>query len=416
MDCRVRERRIGVSLPRMRSTGTSTRTIAPLLVGTVAALSGCLSDPPAYDACTEDESLYFVVPPKGCGGHELATLYASESRGARQSSMAYDVWTRPVADEEYVYWVDTSGRVLRTAQADGNTDVLLEGISSSGGIDGFDRERQRLYVRFDSEYPLQRLISQLYGIDVTTGEVHLMADWVDIPIGGLVTFGERFYLVQAQYELPQRVTADDPTGAASVTLTHSMLTGSLDWSATSHIADLTACSPGEVIALTINEQYLYYLDFYQSLLVTIDPASCARVAEAPIEPLIDASVRLVQTAAEPYLVDCNYSVFPFSCDVYRLDSGGRLVPIASELALRSRLGLSVGEGNLFWIGVAPSRLQMVDLATSEVTTLAGALEGETTMAVRPDAVYVQQRVYSSEDGMFDDGENMVTERIVRVTR
>jgi hypothetical protein len=195
-----------------------------------------------------------------------------------------------------------------------------------------------------------------------------------------------------------------------------MLTGTLDGSKPAQVTDLSVCSEGEVIALTSTEQYVHYLDYYRSALVTLDPVTCVRVADIPIVPPVTVVSRLVQSDGGPYLIECDYTKVAFPCVLSRIDPSGRLQPLAQDLVLRSRMPLYVFEEELIWIAATPARLYARDWATAKSVTLAAALNGATTLTVQPDAVYVQQRLYSSQDGIFDTGDATLIERIVRVER
>lgn len=243
-----------------------------LVPGLALACLGCLPDPPAYDACTGDESNYYVVPPKGCNGAVLATLQESQVQDP-QSSLAMAVhqggfYIRSTIelDEQYVYWVAPDNVVMRTAKTGETTEALFVSAMTSAGILGIDHDRRRLYVGECSVGSLTRQRSRVLELDLdapTISSEALVANVDPLPtyatvLADLADFAfTRGRVSEDRLFLLQRPTglglSNDFTGAGR------LLTAAIEPEKVAQVSDLQILVDDVVQKFTLSDSHLVYL-------------------------------------------------------------------------------------------------------------------------------------------------------------
>lgn len=211
------------------------------LPGLAMLCLGCLPDPPAYDACSEDESNYFVVPPKGCNGHELVTLSElsftdpTRSFAMLDHTAAFYVRSTIEIDEDYVYWIAPGNLTMRTAKSGKDQLVLHAATWTSAGILGIDQSRRRLYVGEITSSSESGLISPRLGSrilefdldspalgdrqatstdDALPSYAKVLAEFTDVLFLRAAVHGDRVYLLEAHGGAKVYAAALDPSRVA----------------------------------------------------------------------------------------------------------------------------------------------------------------------------------------------------------
>lgn len=318
----------------VRRSGHPSRLITALAF----VCSGCLPDPPAYDACTGDESNYYAVPPKGCNGHVLTTLQESQVSDPR-SSLAMTVnnggfYVRSTIelDEQYVYWVAPGNVVMRTEKAGEAWAVLFASAGSSAGILGIDQNRRRLYVgehsfvlpdgirsrsrvlQLDLDAPAIGSEAHLASLDVLPSYASVVADLSDIAFTRAVVSEDRLFLLQGS---SNQGLGNTLAGRARI------LTADIVAERVVRASDLQVLVDDSVRDFTLSDSRLLYVLTVAGL-VSLDLESGAT------EPLLGPEA----SSARPYASNGVLLVFSCNgaeCTCSRLEADGSATPLAQGL-------------------------------------------------------------------------------------
>ncbi|HMA94604.1 MAG TPA: hypothetical protein VKP30_18060 [Polyangiaceae bacterium] len=187
----------------------------------VALASGCLPDPPPYDACTGENSEYYVVAPKGCNGHELLNLFSRETEHVELSTADLIQRTNAISllrgslqlDGRFLYWMAPEHTVLRTHTRDKTHLPLYRAAGIGSAVIGVSGAPHELYV---AEIDLdmapdgpQRVTSRIIALDLDSPEIgslptesvngmlpsyaRVAAELADMNLTKIATVGDRFY-------------------------------------------------------------------------------------------------------------------------------------------------------------------------------------------------------------------------------
>lgn len=382
----------------------------------VLLTSGCLPDPPAYDACSGDDSEYYVVAPKGCNGHELVNLFVAESehptslvtspnqRIAALSQLA----TTLELEGEFLYWLAPNRSLLQTHTRKKTHVVLYRGSGVATAVIGLSRERHELYVA-DIELATapdgsERVTSRIIAFDLTSpligrlpadgangplpGYARVAAELADVTLTRVATAGNHFYF----------------TSGATSTLRR----GNLGEQGATRTSDLDVVVAGSVVDFRLTTPHeLHHISFDSSGFAEPSVMSLKRLDldSGKTDVLValagtTGNIRLSSRAGALYLFKCDST--PNTCNWSRVDGANPPVVVADNLSM---LGLDTpivaDARGVFVIGspmertMDPPRLLDYAAAVTTPSLLAAPVISITPMELDEEFIFVQSS-YSYE--------------------
>jgi len=305
-----------------------------------------------------------------------------------------------------IYMTDWDGNILHAPADSSSSHFLFKSPVPGARLFGFDRDGNRLYFTASSiDTQTQRASSQIFGIDVATGESRILADLADTVIGAVAVVGSRFYVSNGY------VTA--------------IFTGPLDWDATAGIGDLKLCaSISSLGQVAISNGTLLGIDVAQSLLAEFDLNTCSTTQVYPLATQDEHGYTSVLSAAEgrPYLQHCDWATM--DCLLVRVAADGTLEPMASGYVNVSAGPAVTGE-NVYLIAkpVGGDEAQFLRLYTwgdnpNSPIALAAPLSGVSQLVVNAKYVYAVECTSDAADGIFESSNvgYTATCRVLRIRR
>ncbi len=388
-----------------RMTEHSRHRCAALLLTTL--LPGCLPEPPAYNPCAEETSAYFAVAPQGCNGHELTTLWEDRREVTDPTGAVGLGRVELVLGNAGAYMTDWDGNILYAAESSNAAQLLFKSPAPGARLIGFDSSSNRLYASvsyFNGQN--QRSLSQIFGIDVETGESRVLVDLADTLISTVAVIGNRFYFASVYQS--------------------ALFAGPLDWDATSGIADLQTCVPASLMTqFAISNSTLYNLDYSQTLLVAVDLTTCSTTRVLSLEPPTGYT-SLSSAEGLPYLQDCDFATS--GCTLFRLNAEGTIEPMVRGYIMSGNASPVVAGNSVYLLAklvgnadAQPTRLYTWGASPNSPIALAAPLAMVSQLALDAKYVYAVETTSDWASGIFDSpvsahSDRYATSRFLRVRR